>query len=381
MPRDGPFFAIPHGNDHTAPEESSVPDLFDPIQLRSVTIRNRVGVSPMCMYSSVDGHATDWHLVHLGARAVGGAGLVILEATAVEPRGRITPDDAGLWADSQIAPLRRINAFLKEYGATPAVQLAHAGRKAGTPSPWKRTYPGMLKIEDGGWQNVGPSPIAFTPAHREPAELSLEEVGEVQDAFVAATRRAAEAGFELVELHAAHGYLAHSFLSPFSNQRTDQYGGSRENRMRFVLETAARMRAEFPKHLPVAVRISVDDWAEGGWMIDDTIVLARALKDAGIDLIDCSSGGSTMDAKIPYGPSFQVPFAERIRREAGIATAAVGAITAPEQAQDIVSTGRADMVLLAKELLRDPYWPAHAAKKLGQAEKLKLPPQYHAFIG
>lgn len=349
-----------------------MPHLFDPLTIGEVTLRNRIGVSPMCQYSAEDGHASDWHLVHLGARASGGAGLVIVEATAVEARGRISPHDVGLWQESQTAPLARIVRFIESQGAVAGIQLAHAGRKAGTARPWEGGRP--LDDAAGGWPIVGPSPIAFAEGYRTPHELSADEIAEIQQAFVDAAMRAREAGFRWVELHGAHGYLMHSFLSPLSNQRADAYGGSLENRCRFVVETARKVRAAWPAGLPLTVRLSCSDWVDGGWTGEDSIALARMLKAEGVDLIDCSSGGSSPRAQIPVGASYQVPFARDIRREAGIATAAVGMITAPMQADAIVRNGDADLVLLARELLRDPHWPLQAARALRQPAP--VPPQY-----
>lgn len=347
-------------------------NLFDAFSLRSVTLRNRIGVSPMCQYSATDGRANDWHLVHLGARAAGGAGLVIVEATAVEGRGRITPGDLGLWDDAQIEPLARITAFIKSQGAVPGIQLAHAGRKASAALPWK----GGAHLSDaqGGWTPVGPSPEAFGGGlGRVPAALSKAEIRDVQSAFVAATRRALAAGFEWIELHAAHGYLLHSFYSPLSNHRTDEYGGSLENRIRFPLETARAMREVWPDHLPLTVRLSATDWTEGGWTVGDSVVLARRLKAVGVDLIDCSSGGNVATAKIPLMPGYQVPLAEEIRRDAAVATAAVGLITQPAQADAIIREGRADLVLIARESLRDPHWPLRAqAELLGKASSAPI---------
>jgi 2,4-dienoyl-CoA reductase-like NADH-dependent reductase (Old Yellow Enzyme family) len=349
--------------------------LFEPFTVKSITLRNRIGVSPMCMYSSDDGVAQDWHLVHLGARAAGGAGLVIAEATAVSPEGRISPGDAGIWAEKHIEPLARINRFVKGQGAVPGIQIAHAGRKAGAARPWEGG--GHLTDSAGGWTPVAPSAIAFGDTlTRTPHALTVEEIGRVQQDFVAATKRALAAGYEWVELHGAHGYLAHEFLSPLSNQRTDNYGGSFANRIRFMLETARAMRAVWPERLPFAVRLSCSDWVEGGWTIEESVELARQLKAEGVDLIDCSSGGGAAAAKIPVGAGYQVPFAARIRREAGIATAAVGMITDPMQADQIVRNGEADMVLLARELLRDPNWPLRAAKALHVKPLPKPPLQY-----
>ena len=349
--------------------------LFAPLTIKSVTLRNRIGVSPMCQYSSDDGAATDWHLVHLGARAAGGAGLVIAEATAVSPEGRITPGDAGLWADRHIEPLIRINRFVKDQGAVPGVQLAHAGRKASAARPWDGGA--HLADADGGWPTLAPSALAFGgDLPKVPQAMSEADIARVQGDFVAATQRALAAGYEWLEIHAAHGYLLHEFLSPLSNQRTDRYGGSFENRARFLIETTQAVRAVWPERLPLGVRISCSDWVDGGWDIEHSVALARLLKAEGVDLIDCSSGGLVPQAQIPVGPGYQVPFAERIRREAGIATAAVGLITAPTHADEIVRNGRADLVLLAREVLRDAQWPLRAAQALGQTAVLRPPVQY-----
>lgn len=349
--------------------------LFDPFTLKSVTLRNRIGVSPMCQYSSEDGVANDWHMVHLGSRAVGGAGLVIVEATAVSPEGRITPGDAGIWGEHHVEPLARINRFMQQHGAIPGIQIAHAGRKASAALPWKGGD--HLAESDGGWAPIAPSAVAFGDGlDKVPHALTTSEIQRVQTDFVAATKRALAAGFQWLELHAAHGYLAHEFLSPLSNQRTDEYGGSFENRIRFIVETTRAVRVVWPDHLPLTARLSCSDWVEGGWDIEQSVELARRLKAEGVDLIDCSSGGVVPHAKILVGPGYQVPFAERIRREAGIATAAVGMITKARQADEIVGSGKADIVLLARELLRDPYWPAHAARELAQAAAVPPPLQY-----
>lgn len=360
-----------------------MPSLLDPWNLRGVRFRNRIGVSPMCMYSSEDGHATDWHLVHLGSRAVGGAGMVMAEATAVVPEGRITPRDAGLWSDSHIEPLARVTRFLREHGSVAGVQLAHAGRKASTPHPWSDQPRGSLGPERGGWTPVGASPIAFDARFVPPRELTIPELDQLVDAFISAGRRAIAAGHQFLEIHAAHGYLLHSFHSPLSNQRRDEYGGSHANRTRLTCRIARALRAAMPESMPLWVRLSCTDWAEGGWTLEESIELARVLKDLGVDVIDCSSGGtvSGVTVKTPQSPMFQVPFAEAIRRQAGIATAAVGEITTPAQADSIVREGRADMVLLARAMLRDPYWPVHAAAELGAPKALRWPPQYDAFVG
>jgi 2,4-dienoyl-CoA reductase-like NADH-dependent reductase (Old Yellow Enzyme family) len=329
----------------------------------------------MCQYSAEDGALNDWHLVHLGARAAGGAGLVILEATAVSPEGRITPGDAGIWADKHVEPVARIVRFLKQQGAVPGIQIAHAGRKASAARPWD----GGAHLADnaGGWPTFAPSPVAFGgELPKLPRAMTEEDIAQVQGAFVRAARRALAAGCEWLELHSAHGYLSHEFLSPLTNQRNDRYGGSFENRIRFLLETTRGVRTVWPERLPLTVRMSCTDWVAGGWDIEQSAELAWRLKSEGVDLVDCSSGGLVPDAKIPVGPGFQVPFAERIRQQVGIATAAVGLITAPAQADEIVRNGRADLVLLGREFLRDPYWPARAARALGQTEAVPPPVQY-----
>jgi len=336
--------------------------LFSPLPLRSVTLRNRIAMSPMCQYSAVEGRATDWHLVHLGSRAVGGAALILAEATAVEARGRISPGDLGLWDDGQIEPLARIVRFVEGQGAVAGVQLAHAGRKASTRAPWEGG--GVIAPGAGGWPVVGPSPIAFAPGSPTPEALDERELQAVARAFADAARRAREAGFRAVEIHAAHGYLLHQFLSPLSNQRTDGYGGPLRNRSRLLREVLAAVRAVWPEELPVLVRISATDWVPGGWDIGESVELCRELKELGVDLVDVSSGGTSPKAAVPAGPGYQTGFAERIRREAGIATGAVGLITSPEQAEHIVRSGQADLVLLARELLRDPYFALRAARAL-----------------
>jgi 2,4-dienoyl-CoA reductase-like NADH-dependent reductase (Old Yellow Enzyme family) len=353
-------------------KESQMSKLFEPLKIRDVEFPNRVFVSPMCQYSSDEGSPTDWHFVHLGSRAVGGAGLVMVEATAVSPEGRITPWDSGIWSDEQARGFSKINRFIKKQGSVPGVQLAHAGRKASTSQPWNGGAP--VQIEQGGWKPLAPSAIAFDEKYPVPREMTELDIESLVDSFVAAARRCADAGFEVVELHAAHGYLLHEFLSPLSNHRTDQYGGSLANRTRLPLRIASAVREVWPGGLPLFVRISASDWVEGGWDLPQSIELSRELKKIGVDLIDCSSGGMVPHAKIPVGPGFQVPFAEAIRREAGIKTGAVGMITDAHQAETIVSTGQADVVLLARQLLRDPYWPLHAAKELGA--EVKWPKQY-----
>jgi 2,4-dienoyl-CoA reductase-like NADH-dependent reductase (Old Yellow Enzyme family) len=348
-----------------------MPHLFSPLTLRSITLRNRIGISPMCQYSATNGFANDWHFAHLVSRAIGGAGLVIVEATAVETHGRISPQDLGLWCDEHIAPLMHMVKNIRAHGAVAGIQLAHAGRKAGTARPWEGGQP--ILPENGGWQPVAPSTLAFADGYRTPHELTRAEIGTIQSAFADAAARALQAGFEFVELHSAHGYLLHSFLSPLSNTRTDAYGGSFANRTRMLRETTAKVRAVWPQHLPLAVRISCTDWVEGGWQIDESIALARELKELGVDLVDCSSGGTVPNAKVPVGPGYQVPFAEAIRK-VGIATAAVGLITDPQQADGIIHNGQADVVLIARESLRNPNWPLLAARALGQP--IPLPKQY-----
>lgn len=347
--------------------------LFEPFTLRSLTLRNRIGVSPMCQYSSEDGLPNDWHLVHLGARASGGVGLVIAEATAVEARGRITPNDVGIWNDAQVAAWKRVTQFIREQGAVAGIQLAHAGRKAGTARPWEGGKP--LSDSEGGWDTVGASAIPFNDSFRTPQAMTHEEIHAVQHAFRDAAVRALAAGFEWIEIHAAHGYLLHSFYSPISNQRTDEYGGSFENRIRFLMETVRLVREVIPADLPLTVRLSCTDWIEGGWTIEDSVALSKQLKSAGVDLIDCSSGGVAPQQQIAVGWGYQIPFATTIRQEADIATAAVGLITEPEQADALVRNGEADLVLLGRELLRNPYWAIQAAQALHQ-DKLPMPAQY-----
>ena len=338
------------------------PHLFSPLRIRDIEFRNRIAVSPMCQYSSEDGFATDWHFVHLGSRAVGGAALVIAEASAVESRGRISPSDLGIWKDEHIAPLARITAFIRSQGAVPGIQIAHAGRKASTRVPWEGGS--YIPENEGGWRPVAPSAIPFRD-EPPPHALTKSEIRDIVQAFAAAAHRALAAGFQLVEIHAAHGYLINEFLSPLSNRRGDEYGGSFENRTRFVLEITQAVRSAWPESQPLFIRISASDWVEGGWTIDDSVQLARLLGPLGVDLIDCSSGGLVPYAKVELGPGYQVPFAERIRHDTGILTGAVGLITEPRQADDIICLGRADMVLLAREFLRDPYFPLTAAKALG----------------
>jgi 2,4-dienoyl-CoA reductase-like NADH-dependent reductase (Old Yellow Enzyme family) len=340
-----------------------VPSLFEPFTVRGVVLRNRVVVSPMCEYSSEDGFPNDWHLVHLGSRAVGGAGLVLTEAAAVSPEGRISPADLGIYRDEHVAKFRQITDFIAAQGSVPGIQLAHAGRKASVMVPWEGDR--TLTAESGGWQPLAPSPLPFKANDAAPREMTLADIAQVKADFVNAAQRAIAAGFRVVELHAAHGYLLHEFLSPLANERTDSYGGSFENRTRLVREVSQAVRAALPDDVPLFVRISATDWADGGWSVDESVALARTLIPLGVDLIDTSSGALTQAQRISLAPGYQVPFAERIRREAGIATGAVGLITEAEQADEIVRSGRADIVLLARELLRDPYWPLHAALALG----------------
>lgn len=350
--------------------------LLDAYTIRGITFRNRLWVSPMCMYSSENGFPNDWHLVHLGSRAVGGAGLVCVEATAVSPEGRISPADSGIWLDEHVPAFARLTKFIKAQGAVPAIQIAHAGRKASTAPPWDGGK--MVAPENGGWEVVGPSPIAFLPDYPVPREMTADDIQKVTSDFEQAARRSVDAGFEVIEVHAAHGYLLHEFLSPLSNKRTDEYGGSLENRMRFPLAAAEIVRKAVPANLPVFVRISATDWAEGGWDLEQSLEFAKRLKGLGIDLIDCSSGGLVADARIEVGPGYQVPFAEAIRREAAIATVAVGMITEPEQAEEILRRGQADAVMVAREFLRDPYLAFTAARDLGG--DVGVPRQYGRAI-
>lgn len=334
--------------------------LFEPLKLRGVEIRNRIFVSPMCQYSCIDGLASDWHLVHLGSRAVGGAGLVMAEASGVEPEGRISTGDSGIWSEAHARAWAPTARFIRARGAVAGIQLAHAGRKSSTAIPWEGgVRPG------GGWAPSGASAIAFDPHHAVPKELTIGQISGIVNHFAKAAEYALSAEFEVVELHFAHGYLVHSFLSPLSNHRTDSYGGGFEARARLALEIVGAVRKVWPERLPLFVRVSASDWSDGGWDLPQTVELAKKLKSAGVDFIDCSSGGNVSTARIPVGPGYQVPFAEAVRREAGIATGAVGMITTPAQAEEIVSSGKADAVLLAREFLRDPYWALHAATALG----------------
>ena len=349
--------------------------LFDPLTLAGITLKNRIAVSPMCQYSANEGHPTPWHMVHLGSRAVGGAGLVFTEATAVEARGRISPEDTGIWLDSHAEAWAPIARFIKEQGSVAGMQLAHAGRKASTAAPWD----GGKAVEAGpgkrGWRPiVAPSAIAFDEQSIVPEAMSVAEIDAVVVAFAEAAKRAIAVGFEVLELHGAHGYLMHEFLSPLSNHRTDDYGGSFENRIRIVHRVVDAVRGVMPEHAALMLRISATDWAEGGWDLDQSCALAESLKGSGVALIDVSSGGTVPSAKVPVGPGYQTPFAAEIRRRTGMATGAVGMIVGAEQADHVVRTGQADMVLLAREMLRDPYWPRRAAKELGV--KIAGPKQY-----
>ena len=355
-----------------ATEKNTMSSLFSPYTLRDITFRNRIAISPMCQYSAVGGYANDWHLVHLGARAIGGAGLIIQEATAVSPEGRITADDLGLWENGQVEKLKAITHFIRSQGAVSGIQLAHAGRKASHHSPWKSGH--QVKRAEGGWETVAPSAIPFNEGQEVPLALDKAGIDKVVADFQAATHRSLEAGYEVVEIHAAHGYLLHEFLSPLSNHRTDEYGGSFENRVRLLLEVTSAVRAVWPTGLPLFVRLSCTDWAEGGWDLDQSVQLSQLLKGLGVDLIDCSSGGAVHHQKIHVGPGYQVPFADRIRREVGLPTGAVGMITSPKQAEAIVGKGQADLVLIARESLRDPHFPLHAAQALGN--QLHWPSQY-----
>ena len=336
--------------------------VFEPLTLRGLTLPNRLWVSPMCQYSATDGLPDDWHLVHLGARAVGGAGLVVTEATAVNAEGRITPGDTGLYDDEQERRWTRIVGFLHEQGAAVGIQIAHAGRKASTAAPWEGG--GDVRPEDGGWTTLAPSPVAF-PGLREPRAMTTADLTRTVEDFAATAERAHRAGFDVAEVHAAHGYLLHEFLSPLANHRTDAYGGDRDARMRYPLEVVEAVRSVWPAEKPLFVRVSASDWVEGGWTVDDTVAFARALAPLGVDLVDCSSGGAVPGARIELRPGYQVPFAQRVRAEAGLPTAAVGLLTDPHQVEQVVADGSADAVFLARELLRDPNFPLRAAHALG----------------
>lgn len=366
-----------HGCPAGAKHDREVPDidLLSPLTIRDVVLRNRIVMSPMCQYSSIDGLANDWHLVHLGSRAAGGVGLVFVEATAVTSQGRISPADMGIWGDEHVEPLARIARFVEEQGAVAGIQLAHAGRKASCQPPWQGGA-GIKTAEAGGWPVVGPSPLAFDEGNPIPQELDEFGIAGIVDVFDAATRRALAAGFRVIELHAAHGYLLHEFLSPLSNRRTDRYGGSLENRMRLPLEVVRRLRETIPETLPLFVRISATDWVEGGWDLDQSVEFARRAKAAGVDLIDVSSGGIVPKARIPVAQGYQVPLARRIRDEAQVKTGAVGLITEPHYANELVTGGDADLVFLGRELLRDPYWALKAQQALGDEPSWPVPYGY-----
>ena len=350
--------------------------LFTELTIRGTTFRNRLWVSPMCQYSSEDGLPTDWHLVHLGSRAVAGAGAVFVEATAVSPEGRISPSDSGIWTDVHTEEFVRITRFIKDQGCVPGIQIAHAGRKASTSAPWNGGK--KVEIDDGGWDVVAPSAIAFADDYPMPREMDASDIEKVKSDFVAAALRSVNAGFQVIELHAAHGYLLHEFLSPLSNKRSDEYGGDLAGRTKLPMDVAKAVRDEVPQHIPIFVRISATDWADGGWDLEQSIEFAKMLKHAGIDLIDCSTGGLVSYAQIPVEPNYQVPFAEAIRRKAGIATAAVGMITEPQQAEAILDAGQADAIMVARQFLREPYLAFRAAKELGAS--IDVPKQYGRAI-
>src|SRR5437588_1928453 len=345
--------------------------LFEPLKMRSLELAHRIVVSPMCQYSCKDGFATDWHFVHLGSRAVGRAAAVITEATAVTADGRISPQDLGIWTDAHAEPLRRVFTFIAEQGAIPGIQLAHAGRKASTNQPWNGGKP--ISPPEGGWTPIfAPSALPFAEGYQTPRTLSIAEIAEIVQAFAAAARRAHDAGAKLIELHSAHGYMLHSFLSPLSNQRADQYGGSFANRIRFACEVVDAVRRGWPEKYPLWMRISATDWVEGGWTVEESVELARLLHPMGVDLFDCSSVGNVPHVRIPVGPGYQVVFAEQVRREAGVLTGAVGMITDPAQADQIIRSGQADVVILARQFLREPYWPLLAARALGHDIKWRV---------
>ena len=346
--------------------------LFSPLKIREIEFKNRIFVSPMCQYSSEDGVPNDWHFVHLATRAVGGASLVVVEATAVSPEGRISPEDLGMWSEKHVEGFKRITGFIKTQNSIPGIQIAHAGRKASTYSPWKGN--GEVKKDNGGWQTLAPSEIPFADEYPRPQKMSKDDIQNIILQFRSAAERSIKAGFQVIEIHMAHGYLVHQFLSPLSNDRTDEYGGTFENRARLAIEIAKAVREVIPEHLPLFIRISATDWVEGGWDLDQSIQLVKRLKEAGADLIDCSSGGNIKNAVIPAGPNYQIPFSEKIRKEAKIFTGGVGFITQPEQAEKIISSGQADAVFLARELLRNPYWPLRAAKELNA--DIDWPKQY-----
>ena len=348
-----------------------MPQLFTPLTIRSITLKNRLVVSPMCQYSSADGFANDWHFVHLGSRAVGGAALVFTEATAVSPEGRISPHDLGIWKDEHIEPLKKITDFITRQGSIPGIQLAHAGRKASVTEPWNEDK--LIPVSAGGWKTVAPSPIAFSEDKDTPTELTKEQIKGIVNDFKVATQRAMAAGFRVIEIHGAHGYLINEFTSPLSNKRTDEYGGSFENRIRFLMEVIDAIRSVWPQELPLFLRISASDWTDDDWQVADSVRLAAIVKEKGVDVMDCSSGGVASHVKIPAKPNYQVPFAAAVRK-AGILTGAVGIIVAAQQAEEILTNGEADLIFMARELLRDPYFPLRAAAELDG--EIKWPIQY-----
>ena len=346
--------------------------LFSPLKIREVEIKNRIAVSPMCMYSAVEGFPTQWHTVHLGTRATGGAGLIIQEATSVCPEGRISLGDLGIWNDEQTYVYKKITNFLTSQNCVPGIQLAHAGRKASAHLGWE--IDGSTSIEDGGWKTYAPSAVAFSEKYTEPIEMTIDDINKAVEDFRLAAMRSILAGYKVIELHFAHGYLVHEFLSPLSNFRKDNYGGSFENRCRLALDITKTVRDVIPEGVPLFVRISSTDWTDGGWTLEDSVAFAKMLKGEGVDLIDCSSGGNVSGAKIPVAPGYQLPFASKIKRESDILTGAVGLITQPEQAEEIIADTLADLVLLGREVLRSPYWPFEAAKKLNA--DIDYPKQY-----
>jgi len=364
------------GSTSSAKRRADTASLFTPLELRGVTLRNRIAMSPMCQYASEDGFATDWHLAHHAARAVGGAGLLIAEATGVVPEGRITPSCLGLWKDEHVPALRRVTDFVTAHGAVPGIQLAHAGVKASRYRPRMPKRNQYVPLEEGGWMPVGPTAKRYRSDGPVPHELTVPEIHAITSAFAAAAARAVAAGFRVVELHFAHGYLGHSFLSPLMNERTDDYGGSFEGRTRLLLETVRAVRAVLPEELPLLVRLSCTDWVDGGWSLEDSVRVSSLVHAEGVDLIDCSTGGATRNARIPVGPGYQVRFAERIRAEAGIPTGAVGLITEPAQAEAIVAEGRADLVFLGRQLLREPHWPHRAWVELESGSPPPIAPEY-----
>lgn len=356
--------------------------LFEELKIKDIRLKNRIAVSPMCQYSSVDGIANDWHLVHLGSRATGGFGLIVCEATAISPEGRISPDDAGIWSDKHIEPLARINKFISENNTVPGIQLAHAGRKASTPKPWDKGYRSKtLSLSEGGWQIIAPSPLAFSDKYSVPKEMNDVDIQKVIKDFSDATKRSLDAGYKWLEIHAAHGYLINNFLSPLSNKRTDKYGGCFENRIRILIEIIDQVKKVWKESYPLTIRISATEWVDGGWDINDSVELSKTLKEHGVDLIDCSSGGNISYAKIPLKDGYQVEFSEKIKNKANILTGAVGLITEANQAEQILNNNQADLIFLAREALREPYWAIKSAQKLGYNFKDYVPIQYErAYI-